>query len=57
MPSRLPLLLTLLTFLVSTVFAQRPRAHEQLYAEHCATCHGVDGGGGQGKSLVDDIWT
>ncbi|MEA3300112.1 MAG: PQQ-dependent sugar dehydrogenase [Pseudomonadota bacterium] len=27
-----------------------------LYARHCAACHGADGGGGQGASLIDAEW-
>ncbi len=45
------------SLLAPEVLAQRPRAHEKLYTQHCATCHGADGAGGQGLSLVDDIWT
>jgi glucose/arabinose dehydrogenase len=32
------------------------RAPEKLYAANCASCHGTDGSGGQGPSLVDDVW-
>ena len=37
-------------------------AGEQLYRRHCASCHGVDGGGGvryqadDGANLLDDTW-
>ncbi len=58
MVRRLILLVVTLAFAsANPASAQRPRAHERLYAEHCATCHGVDGAGGLGLSLVDDIWT
>lgn len=35
---------------------------ERLYRRHCASCHGVDGGGGvryqanEGANLLDDTW-
>ncbi len=35
---------------------------ERLYRRHCATCHGVDGGGGiqyladEGANLLDGVW-
>lgn len=50
-------LILLISILCLEASAQRPRAHEELYALHCATCHGADGAGGQGLSLVDDVWT
>ncbi len=37
-------------------------AGERLYRRHCASCHGVDGGGGvryladEGANLLDDSW-
>ena len=48
---------TTLSCFIATADAQRPRAHEQLYAQLCANCHGADGAGGQGPSLIDDVWT
>lgn len=33
-----------------------PRAHDALYAEFCASCHGDAMEGGLGPSLSDDIW-
>lgn len=29
---------------------------DKLYKQHCATCHGQDMEGGQGSSLIDDVW-
>lgn len=52
-----PLLPIILICLTSAVDAQRPQAHEKLYAQLCANCHGIDGAGGQGPSLIDDVWT
>ncbi len=57
MPPRILTLLLLFATLAPGIFAQRERAHEQLYTQYCATCHGTDGTGGQGMSLVDDVWT
>jgi mono/diheme cytochrome c family protein len=41
-------------------FAGSPAAVEEgrkLYQAHgCSACHGVQGGGGMGKSILDDTW-
>lgn len=44
--------------LATTITAQEraPRAHHLLYQEFCATCHGETMEGGNGPSLVDDVW-
>ncbi len=31
-------------------------AGKQIYGKHCSACHGADGSGGLGVSLVDDEW-
>ena len=54
---RVFLCLLLFNLLSPLASAQRQRAHELLYTQFCATCHGADGAGGQGLSLVDDVWT
>jgi len=38
-----------------SAWGQRVRV-EELYAKHCAYCHGADFEGGQGGSLVDGVW-
>lgn len=40
--------------------AQSPASEasaERLYAEHCASCHGIDGAGGQGPRLAGTMET
>ena len=51
------LFVTALSCFIATADAQLPRAHEKIYGQLCANCHGVDGAGGQGPSLIDDVWT
>ena len=29
---------------------------KELYTQYCAQCHGQNGEGGQGSSLIDDVW-
>jgi aldose sugar dehydrogenase len=50
----------LLSPLLSLVFAMPSHAQrgkvDELYAKHCASCHGAKFEGGQGGSLVDGMW-
>ena len=43
----------------STSFAQSrigTGGSKELYTQYCAQCHGQNGEGGQGGSLIDDVW-
>ncbi len=51
--------LTLATFLCSPIFGQSrigTGSIKEIYTQYCASCHGANGEGGQGSSLIDGIW-
>ncbi len=53
------LILTIATFIATAAFAQNrigSGAVDELYQKNCASCHGQKLEGGQGSSLIDDIW-
>jgi glucose/arabinose dehydrogenase len=56
-PFRVALVALFLGCLAAGVSAQElTRDAGKLYAEFCATCHGAKLEGGQGTSLIDDVW-